>query len=208
MEAVESVNLVSVNDVSPTGLRSFYATNDNGWMRHHPLNALSLIIPMLSGSSVVHWDGQSVSFAVAPGSFSLANGIAVSPDGRQVHVADTMGAGALRTYARGADDVLVLTRTLDLGTGLDNLSLAADGSIYIGCHPNSLRFLRHALTGHLDSPSQVIRVSGSFPSPQVDEIYLSNGDGEAHVAASSTGLVIGPYLVITPVFGEKIEICQ
>jgi len=69
---------------------------------------------------------------------SYANGINISPDRQTVYVAATVGK-KIYVYDRdrNAGD-LTLRRTIDTGTGVDNIEIDQNGNLGIGCHPKLL----------------------------------------------------------------------
>lgn len=215
VETVEDKAFVSLNSVQGLTPRTFYATNDHGYPRVTPMAILSTLFAPLSKSSVVYWNGRSASFPVAPGTVRMANGIAMSPRGDRLYVADTR-ANSLHIYRTSAADrtVLLPETQIPLPTSPDNLRVDEDGSLYIGTVPNVLRFIWHLVDWRNHSaPAQVLRVQfvGSGQnSVLIETLYQSNGD---QIATSSTGLRVGnpqsqcQRLVITPVFQERILVC-
>ena len=200
---------MALNDVSATGENTFYVTNCHGYPRDHIMAAVSTVVPILSKSSVVYWDGNESHYVILPGDIGFPNGVAMSESGEHVYIADTISGGFLNIYSLkdGNPNDLELEKKVMVGTGIDNLDVhPVDGSIWAGCHPNALRFLRHATDPYNSiSPSQVIRIDVSdLDNITVDEIYLNNGD---QVPASSTGFPVGKYMIVTPVFADHFALC-
>jgi len=208
-EAVEDEKFISLNDIAGVGKRKFYATNDNGFPRGSFRNTLGVLLPSFSYSSVVYWDGQQTKFAAEPGSFNMANGVALSNDKGKLYVTDTTkNAGSLRIFNQLPDGMLQETHAVVLNSGVDNIDVHPDDSIWIGSHPNLLRFIKHVIDDK-PAPSQVFSVvlPPNAP-PSVTEVYSSNGDAKNDISASSTALKIANFLLITPVFDDHLLVCS
>lgn len=209
MKTIEDDKFVSLNDVSAVDENRFYVTNDNGYTRDHWMFFVSVVIPRFSKSSVVFWDGFSSHYAVAPGEIQFANGIAYHHDISKLFVSATANPGILHIYdiaALNHPENLIEIKQVIVSTGIDNLSISPDdGSLWAACHPNSFRFLYHATNPKKTSPSQVLRFDISdLNNISIAQKYISDGDD---VSASATGLSLGNFLVITPVFSDHFLLC-
>lgn len=198
---VADPKLVSPNDVQPVGHSAFYATNDHGTgsatgqLLHDAL--------LLAQANLVYFDGQSMR-VVADG-FSFANGVNVSPDGKSVYVAETIGM-ALRIFQRDIESGdLTPFDFVALGTGLDNVDVSPDGTLLIGAHPRLIDFLSHASDENVLSPSQVVRLTPrEGGGGTADTIYLNLGD---QLSASATAAAYGDTMLVSGVFDPKILAC-
>jgi len=164
----------------------------------------------LSKASVVYWDGDSSYFAIPPGILSFANGVGISIDRKYFYAADTTNGGYFNIFSIDSKDPskLEFIKKIFVNTGIDNIDVnPEDGSITAGCHLNSFRFLQHVSNPkEKTAPSQVIRiVLDEENNASIEEIYLNNGD---EISASASGLVIGEYLLITPLLEDSIVICK
>lgn len=194
------------------GEREFYATNDHGTTRDSLIHKISMVVTSLSYSSLVHWDGNSVSNPIPNTKIVFGNGVTVSKDKKYIYVADTETTSILMfEITDDNNEKLKLVRTVYTGTGVDNIDIDDNEILYIAAHPNLLRFVAHVLLGNtIPAPSQVLTVDlhNLQKPPIVNEIYLSNGSNENDLSASSTALHIGNYLLITPVFDDHFLICH
>lgn len=209
-QVVEDEKFISLNDVAAFDEERFFVTNDHGYIRNSIMFIISTIIPRLSTSSVVFWDGFQSHYAAQPGDIKFPNGIVFNHKNSKLFISSTAPPGIL--YIFSVNDInhpenIEEFKQIIVSTGIDNLSISPDdGSLWAACHPNSLRFLNHALRPKTTiAPSQVLR----FDISNLDNISVSQkfiSDGE-EVSASATGLSIGDYLVITPVFSDHFLIC-
>ncbi|MCJ9428624.1 SMP-30/gluconolactonase/LRE family protein [Kordiimonas marina] len=181
----------SLNDVVAVGPDTFYASIDKG--------SLSAI-----GKKLELW-GRLPKGGIAYGTINgmrflkdgltYANGIQASRDGKWIFVSETTGQ-RVRAYARDAETgALTEKASVDIPSGLDNIELADDGTLYIGAHPKLFAFTAHAKDPAKRSPSQVWKVSfdgKAFGKPK--EVYLSDGNplsGSSVAAPYKGGMLIG-----------------
>jgi len=195
----ESDLFYSPNDLSVVGDNQFYMTNDTS-AKAGSLHAFVTALFRRKNGNVVWVDDMSVT-PVATG-FAYANGIAASDDGKQLFVSGMMDQ-ALRIYDRApSTGELILRDQLHLGSGLDNIDVAADGSLWIGSHPRLLDLSGHAKDAAKPSPSQVFRIE--LDEKKVSEVYLSNGDP---LHALSVAAVIDNTIFMGGVFDTSLLVC-
>ncbi len=194
--------LISPNDIAAVSLEQFYVTNDHGW-RSLAAKLIEDLLRLPLGN-VVYYDGTTFSEALSGTRF--ANGIQTSLDARRLYVSETVGR-VVHTLARDPQTgVLTLEDTFFTGTGVDNIDVAPDGSLWIGAHPKSLSFLGHAASDKKRSPSQALRlVHGPDGKLAMSEIYLDNGDP---ISASATAIARNGQLIIGPVFDPFLLVCS
>lgn len=201
-QSISSALMTSPNDVIPVGPDQFYVTNDHG-----AASALGRFLEdflEIPKAYVLYYNGKD--FQTVAEGLSYANGINISPDGRLIYVAETIGR-QVDVYSR--DQVsgrLTLLDTLDLGTGVDNIDVDPDGNLWIGAHPKLLTFYRYSKDQSLRSPSQVLKVT-IMPGKGflvVDE-YLSDG---GLLSGASVGVPYEDRLLIGSVFDDGFLICR
>ncbi|MEQ9518856.1 MAG: SMP-30/gluconolactonase/LRE family protein [Parvibaculum sp.] len=194
--------LVSPNDVQPVAHDKFYVTNDHSTAS--PLGKFLQDALMLDSANLVYFDG-AVFRSVAEG-LTFPNGVNVSPDGSLVYVAETVDM-ALRIYARdGASGDLTPVDYVALGTGIDNLDVAPDGTILSGAHPKLMDFVAHAADEKNLSPSQVVRLVPNADGGGVaDTVYLNLG---SELSGSSVAALYGDVMLVGGVFDPKILACS
>ncbi|MFN7278606.1 MAG: strictosidine synthase family protein [bacterium] len=187
--------MTSPNDVVAVGERSFYVSNDHFF----PNPGLSRTVEdylQRAISYVNYYDGQALR-TVASG-IAYANGVNRSADGRRLYVAATTGRKLITYRIDSLDGSLQMENEMELATGVDNIEVDAAGDLWIGCHPQLLKFVAHAADPAKRSPSQVLRLrpqaSGGY---DVEEVYLNDGGvySGSTVAVSAGGrLVVGRVL--------------
>ena len=158
----------------------------------------------MARSLVVYYDGHD--FRIVAEGLAYSNGINLSPDGRTVYVAATVGQEVC-VYDRdkGTGD-LTLRYTIDLGTGPDNIEVDESGNLWIGCHPKLLTFVKYSKDPEELSPSQVLKVTVQKPdSYTVDEIYLNKGEP---LSGSSVAAVYKNIMLIGSVFDTLFLLCK
>ncbi len=198
-ETLTDDHLRSPNDILAVGPRQFYATNDHRYQNGFRRTAEEFL--RRAESDIVYYDGNA--FRVVAENVAYPNGITISPDGLSVYVASTTGRAVL-WYDRDPDTgSLSFRESYDTGTGVDNLEVASDGTVWIGAHPQMLAFLKNARDAKSFSPSQVLSfdpTSGAFR-----EEFLSLGDD---LSTSSVAAVYEKWLLIGSVYEEHILLCE
>ena len=200
---VDMERMTSPNDLVATGERTFYVTNDHYYGREGIGKTLEDYLQRAI-SFVNHYDGKS--FRQVASGIAYANGINMSSDGSKVYVAATTGRKLL-TYRRDASSgSLSPIGETDLETGVDNIEFDERGDLWIGCHPQLLRFVAHAKDGKNRSPSQVLhlrhRKEGGY---EVKEVFLNDGK---EYSGSTVAAVLRDRMLIGSVFEPEILDCR
>lgn len=182
----ESPQMNSPNDVAAIGANAFYVTNDHGY---GPGFARTLEDYLQLGlGNVVYFDGSE--YREVHSGTKYANGITATRDGATVYLAETIG-GRVTKFSRDASSgALTMVTQTDWVSGLDNIAIDTDGSVWVAGHPKLLTFVEHAKAPEVLSPTQVLRFTFGAPGEwSVEEIYLS--DGKPLSAATITTPVDG-----------------
>jgi arylesterase/paraoxonase len=187
---VDAQRMTSPNDIAAVGERSFYVTNDHYYPLPGPARTLEDYLQRAI-SYVNYFDGRT--FRTVAEGIAYANGVNLSPDGNTVYVAATTGRKLL-SYARDrTDGSLQLLSETPLETGVDNIEVDARGDLWIGCHPQLLRFVAHGRDSAEKSPSQILRLrplaGGGF---ETNEVFLNDGRqySDSTVAVPFRGLLL------------------
>ena len=201
-ESITSDFIITPNDVHAVGPRQFYVSNDHanegGWARRMEDYFRQ------DKTSIAYFDGET-SRTVADG-LTFANGINGSPDGSKIYVTETTDM-MVRFYDRDIETGdLTLKQQVPITSGLDNIDVHPDGSLWIGAHPKLIDFQSYA-SGSADiSPSQVITLKPQGErGGEVNEIYLDLGE---QISGSSVGARWQDKLIIGSVFEEKVLVCD
>lgn len=192
----------SINDVAPVAAEAFYVTNDHG--RRGGLGHMFEDFLLLSNASIVYFDGSKGTLAAS--GLRYANGVLADRNGRFVLVAETT-ARRLRAFARGSDGTLTQVSQRQLTTGPDNLAQDEQGEYFIGAHPSSFQFLRHAKDPRRHSASEALRfrISDAGEISPVTSFLVDDG---SHLSASSVAAAHGSYLILGGVFAPGILVCR
>jgi arylesterase/paraoxonase len=135
----------------------------------------------------------------------FANGIAVTADGATVYVTETTGRRLLAFARAGPSGALTLVAEHATTSGLDNVSLDAEGRLWVGAHPKMLDFVGHAADAAKRSPSQVLRARYDATARRfdVDEVALDDG---AALSGCSVALPLGGGRVLLgSVFAQVLD---
>jgi arylesterase/paraoxonase len=189
----------SPNDLAAVGPRQFYVANDKVLKGGLAAGLQQLGI---GGSPLTYFDGTDARVVVDD--IAAGGGINVSADGGTLYVTETAGQ-RLRVLARNAGDgSLRETARISLPTSPDNVDVAADGSLTVAGHANTVKLIQHFSNG-APAPSQVLRVIPDNGGASVDEIYLNAGD---QISASSVGVTYGNKLLIGSITARQILVCE
>ena len=188
------------NDILAVGPDSFYVTDSAAsdlvsWVFNFAFQRKS--------SKVFYFDGNKVN--PAAGDFVMANGIAMAKGGEEVYVLDTF-ARTLRFFKRNtANGVLEDSGVLFIGTGVDNIDVAQDGSLWMAAHPKLMDFALYSAGFRATSPSQVIRAQkGKASGGEVRTAYLDLGK---NISGSSVAVAFDNRFLIGSAMDNKLAIC-
>lgn len=192
---IKSISVgISPNDIVAVGPETFYVTNDFAYP-DGILADLQTILP-LPVSTVGYFDGQRYREVID--GLGFANGIALSRDGTQLFVAETLSK-KLNIYNRNFETgALTISEEIKLDTAPDNISVDKDGHIWLAAHPQLLSLYGHRGDAGKLSPSQVLTLERGVANQYViNELLLDAGDlmSGASVAApvGDRFLMGGPY---------------
>lgn len=169
IRSVHHALLVAPNDVAPDGPNSFYVTNDHV---DPPSFARDICDYLLcTRSNVLRVEGEQVE--VVADHLEYANGVALSEDRTLLYVAETTGR-AVRVFSREGG-ALRERKRIFVGTGVDNIDVSPDGTLWIGAHPKLLAFVEHEKNAENLSPSEVLRIESPRSEPGVETVWLDLG---------------------------------
>lgn len=199
---IRSDKLISPNDVAAVGKERFYVTNDHGSRTKLGVTLENYLL--LPRADVLYFDGSV--FTEAAQGLVFANGIALSPDGAHVYVAETT-ARRVRTFGRDMfSGRLMPENTLALPSGPDNIDVDERGDLWIAGHPKLFAVVAYASDPSAPSPSQILhaRVAGGIPQEAI-AVYTDLG---GNIGAASVGAVAKNRLFIGSIFDAKILDCR
>ncbi len=201
LESISDSLIVSPNDVVGVGERSFYFTNDHNEKPSRVRGFKDLL--MIGTGNVGYYDGTQVTITSAQ-DILYANGINVSLDGNHLYAAATSDRKILVYQRDTSSGALMLNSEIETGTGVDNIDVDAEGNLWVGCHPQLLKFLSHAKDEVALSPSEIIKLTPAGDGKFMQQsIYMNDG---SELSASSVGVVYKNILLIGPVFQRHMLI--
>lgn len=180
--------MVSPNDVVFIDENRFYFTNDHKYTKgigRYLEDYLGLAI-----SNVIYFDGEKYQ-EVAKG-IAYANGINYDTERALLFVASPRKF-LIKVYKRNMDGSLDFIEDIPCGTGVDNIEFDSEGNLWIGAHPNLLRFAAYAKGKKETSPSEIIKIVYRGKSDYtVEQVYMEDGSvmSASTVAAPFKDLIL------------------
>lgn len=187
------------NALVAVGPAQFYLVNDHPSQTQWQRTWSTLL--RSGNASLVYFDGTSAKVLVDD--LAYPAGLAMSRDGTELYVGEAL-AKAMRVYRVLSPGKLELGRTVELGTAPDNLSVDADGVVWIAAHPKLLRFLGHARNSSKRAPTQVLRYDPRR-ADAAEEVYVDDG------ATLSAGTVAAHWrdeFLVGALLDKKVLICK
>ncbi|NQZ76425.1 MAG: SMP-30/gluconolactonase/LRE family protein [Ekhidna sp.] len=197
IETFQDDAIVSPNDVVALDESCFYFTNDHGYTSKVGLLAENYL--GLAVSDVTFYDGQNY-VRVASG-IAYANGINISKDQSQLLVASPRSF-SLRFYNIEKDGTLIFDRSLDVGSGIDNIELDQKGNLWMGSHPSLLAFTAYSGGKKEFAPSEVIVVENGN---KVSSVYENDG---SFIAGSSVAAPYKDLIFIGTVMDDRMVVLK
>ncbi len=199
VETFAERRLTSPNNIAAAGPRQFYVTNDVRSGRNSRVSDLHFLLR--HGLGDVYFVDGAVWRHVAEG-LRFANGVALSPDGGMLYVAETSGK-AVRVYDRDeASGALTLNDTIKLKAAPDNINVDASGDVWIGALPKPLTVPRLKSNASAKAPSEVFRIDASG-GPET--IYRDDG---TELSAATVAARARDKLLIGALYEQKFLLCD
>lgn len=173
-------SMISPNDVQAIDADHFYWTNDHKYptgIKRHIEEFLALEI-----STVYYFDGQNYRKEVDDIAFS--NGLIYDQNRNLLYVASSTDF-LVKVYSRNIEDgSLDFIEDIPVGTGVDNVALDKDGTIWVAGHPKLLKLQSYeGAKDHKISPSEIVKVTyKSKKEYTVEKVYMNDG----HLMSAST----------------------
>ena len=180
--------MISPNDIVLIDEHKFYFTNDHKYTKG--IGRFLEDYAGLSFSNVVYFDGENY-HEVANG-IAYANGINLDVKRNLLYVASPRKF-LVKVYTRNNDGTLNFIEDIPCGTGVDNIELDMNGKLWIGGHPNLLRFTAYAKGKKETSPSEIITIDyRGLNDYTIEQIYLDDGStiSSSSVAAPFEELIL------------------
>ena len=164
-------SMVSPNDLVMIDENRFYFTNDHCYTKG--IGRLLEEYLGLSLSNVVYFDGDRYREVV--NGIAFANGINFDSK-RNLLFAASPRSFLVKVYSINPDGSLIFIENIPCGMGVDNIEIDTKGNLWIGVHPNLLRFTAYAKGNKETSPSEIIKiVYRGKKDYTVEKIYMEDG---------------------------------
>lgn len=171
IQTLKDESMLSPNDIVAVDQDRFYFTNDHGYKEG--LGKLGEEYLGWSVSNVIYFDGNSYR-EVADG-IAYANGINLDIERKLLFVASPRDF-LVKVFNQKENGDLEFIEDIDCRTGVDNIEFSSDGKIWIGCHPNLLKFTAYASGSEPYSPSEIITIDyKSKGDYSIETIFLDDG---------------------------------
>ena len=180
--------MISPNDIVLIDEHKFYFTNDHKYTKG--IGRFLEDYAGLSFSNVVYFNGENY-HEVANG-IAYANGINFDAKRNLLYVASPRKF-LVKVYKRNMDGTLNFIEDIICGTGVDNIELDTNGKLWIGGHPNLLRFTSYAKGKKETSPSEIITIDyRGLNDYTIEQVYLDDGStmSSSSVAAPFEELIL------------------
>ncbi len=201
-ERIRSDLLISPNDLEAVAEDEFYVTNDHANPRHSVMEKVEDYLGLAIASVVRFKAGKGE--MVLEG-LQYPNGIAISPDGRWMLVAETTARRIVRYARDDAGQGWRYKDHLDLHTGADNLEWAGPHTLLTAAHPKLFAFMQHMHDPEALSPSEVVRIDMSEQGMQAEILMLDDG---GQLSGSSVAAQYEEQLLVGSVFEEHFLRCR
>lgn len=201
LKTLKHPSMVSPNDLVIIDENRFYFTND-----HRYTKGIGKIVEEYSGSAmsnVIYYDSNE--YREVANGIAYANGINYDRNRDLVYVASPRKF-KVKVYSRQQDGSLAFIENIHCGTGVDNIDLDQDGNLWIGSHPNLLRFSAYAKGRKDTSPSEVIKVTyrgkGDY---SVEKVYVGEGN---EMSGSTVAATFGNLILVGNVMDDEFLILK
>jgi len=194
-------SMVQPNDVVLVGENQFYFTND-----HKYTKGIGKYFEEYSGaalSNVMFFDGNN--FREVAKGIAYANGINYDRKRQLVYVASPRRF-LIKVYEIEINGSLTYREDIPCGTGVDNIELDQEGNLWVGAHPNLLRFSAYAKGAKKTAPSEIIKINyrkkGDY---SVEKIYVEDGQ---KMSGSTVAAPFGNLIFVGNVLDDKFLILE
>lgn len=199
LETFSESRILSPNSVAAAGPRAFYVSNDLRPGRNSPLAGLHFLMSAGLGE-VFYVNGPQSSLAADK--LKFANGLALSPDGAKLYVAETAGK-TVKVFDRNLKTGgLIEAATIPLDASPDNLTFDGEGALWIAALPKPLLLPRLKKDAGATAPSEVIKLA---PDGTAATVFRDDGSKQS---AATVAARLGGKLLIGALYEQKFLYCD
>ncbi len=193
--------IYSPNDIVMVDENQFFFTNDHG--NKEGIGRLLEDYVGYAAGNVVFYNGKE--FKIVANKIAYANGINFDKKRKLLFVSSPRDF-AVHVYKVLSDWNLDFIESIDCGTGVDNIAFDLAGNLWIGCHPDLLKFASYAKNDSDYSPSEVIKINykgkGDYT---VSSVFVDDGK---MISGTSVAAPFYDKLLIGTVKDKKMIIVQ
>ena len=194
-------SMIQPNDLVMLDENRFYFTND-----HRYTEGIGKVMEEFLGlavSNVIYYDGED--FKEAAKGIAYANGINFDKKRKLIYVSSPRDF-SVKVYSKLEDGSLSFIEDIACGTGVDNIELDENSDLWVGCHPNLLKFNAYRNNKEVKAPSEVIKITyknrGDY---SVEKIYIEDG---TEMSASTVAATYKDLVFVGNVMDEKFLILK
>jgi arylesterase/paraoxonase len=207
LDTFKSTEFISPNDIHAISSAEFYLTNDHGETKSFMRTVKDFL--KIGTGSVVYFDGNSGKTVAER--IPYANGIHTSKDGKKLFVAST-NVNELLVFKRNSDNTLEEEAVYNTGVGVDNIELDDAGNLYIGSHPQLLKFLGHSKDSTKLSPTVILKLAYNETEKTFTQETVYTDDGSKLSGGSVAAMYKKPdgqeVILLGSVFERKILVLE
>jgi arylesterase/paraoxonase len=192
----------NLSAIAAIGARTFYVVSIPGAKDELALPARLDALLHRAQARLLYYDGHQTH--VILNDLRHASGLARSPDGKRLYVAETL-AKSLRIYEPQPDGALTLRDTIALGVSPGRLTVDADGVVWIAAYPKLHALRAHAKDPARRVPTQVLRFDPRLAAGAVAQVYANDGE---ELSAGTVATRWRDTLIIGALLDPKVLICQ
>ena len=201
LKTLRNESLIQPNDLEIISPDEFYFTNDHGFTE-----GLGKIIEEYGGlafSNVIRVYRDNYSEVAT--NIAYANGIAYDHERKLLYVASPRHF-KVKVFYRKSNGILDFIEDIPAKTGVDNLTLDDFGNIWIGAHPNLLRFASYAKGDYEISPSEIIKIKYESRNQYlVESLWVDNGE---KMSGSTVAVPYNNWLLVGNVMDDHFLIIE
>lgn len=188
--------------IAAVGAREFYfATLSNAEDRYGLPGRFDPLLRK-APATLLYYDGRVARQIV--GDLRYVGGLARSPDGKLLYVAETL-AKSMRIYELRAGGELLLRGTIILDGLPAGLTVDADGVVWIAVFPKLGDLLAHADDPAKRTVTRVIRFDPRLSTGEVAQVYANDGDV---LSGGSAAARWRDLLIVGGLFDRKVLVCK
>lgn len=201
IKTLKHPSMISPNDLVIVDEDHFYFTND-----HRYTKGFRKLVEEYTGlalSNIVYFNANGYQ-EVAKG-IAYGNGINYDPKRNLLYAASPRHF-LVKVYSVAQNGSLSFIENIPCATGVDNIELDKEGNLWVGSHPNLLRFGDYAKGKQATSPSEIIKITyRDIGDYSIEKIYVEDG---TEMSASTVAATLGNLIFTGNVMDDEFLILE